>query len=145
MPALTPDQLHTFLTTDKHILKLATLTPDGWPYIVPVWYMYDGEAFTILARPKNRWVAYVEGDPRVSLCIDTVEAPYTRVLVKGLAEIVDPQWIGPWKDLAVRYLGPEAGAAYYEETKAVPRVNIRVTPQTVTTWGGGGWHPRYSS
>ncbi|ETW97431.1 MAG: hypothetical protein ETSY1_22645 [Candidatus Entotheonella factor] len=145
MPPLKPDELHAFLTTGRHILKLATLTPDGWPYIVPVWYIYDGSAFTILARPKNRWVAYIEADPRVSLCIDTVEAPYTRVLVKGRAEIVDPQWIGPWQDLAVRYLGAEAGQAYYEETKMMPRVNIRIAPQEVTTWGGGGWHPRYRS
>lgn len=145
MPPLKPGELHTFLTTGRHILKLATLTPDGWPYIVPVWYIYDGNDFTILARPKNRWVAYIESDSRVSLCIDTVEAPYTRVLIKGKAEIVDPQWIGPWKDLAIRYLGSEAGQTYYEETKMIPRVNIRITPQEITTWGGGGWHPRYSS
>ncbi|WP_179137064.1 pyridoxamine 5'-phosphate oxidase family protein [Candidatus Entotheonella palauensis] len=145
MPPLKPDELYTFLTTGRHILKLATLTPDGWPYIVPVWYIYDGGAFTILARPKNRWVAYVESDPRVSLCIDTVGAPYARVLIKGLAEIVDPQWIGPWKDLAIRYLGLEAGQTYYKETKMIPRVNIRITPQEITTWGGGGWHPRYNS
>lgn len=45
----------------------------------------------------------------------------------------------------VRYLGAEAGQAYYDETKAIPRVNIRITPQTTTTWGGGGWHPRYNT
>ncbi len=145
MPQLTPEELNTFLTTGRHILKLATLTPEGWPYIVPVWYLYNGGSFTILARPKNRWVTYVQEDARVSFCIDTIDAPYTRVLVKGLAEIVDPAWIGPWEELAIRYLGAEAGHAYYEETKHVPRVNIRITPQLTTTWGGGGWHPRYNT
>lgn len=145
MPPLTTDQLHTFLTTGRHILKLATLTPDGWPYVVPVWYIYDGQSFTILARPRNRWVGYIDRDPRVSLCIDTVEAPYTRVLIKGMAEIIDRQWIGPWRELAIRYLGAEAGQVYYDETKDIPRVNIRITPQTMTTWGGGGWHPRYNT
>ena len=33
-------------------MKLATLTPDGWPYLVPVWYDYDGEDF-LLAGPGN--------------------------------------------------------------------------------------------
>jgi hypothetical protein len=88
-------------------------------------------------------VAYIERDPRVSLCIDTIEVPYTRVSIKGKAEIVDPQWMGPWQDLAIRYLGVGAGQAYYDETKAISRVNIRVSPQEITTWGGGGWHPRY--
>jgi hypothetical protein len=143
MPSLTREQLQTFLTTGRHILKLATLAPDGWPYIVPVWYAYNGEVFEILARPKNRWVAYVQTDARVSLCVDTTDAPYTRVLVKGLARIVNPQWIGPWRDMAIRYLGADAGQKYYEETKAIPRVQIHVTPQEIISWGGGGWHPRY--
>ena len=143
MPPLTQEQLHTFLTTDRHILKLATLTPEGWPYIVPVWYTFDGQIFEILARPQNRWVAYLQSDARVSLCVDTVDAPYTRVLVQGTAEIVNPHWLGAWEALAVRYLGAEAGHRYYEETRAIPRVQIHVTPQQILTWGGGGWHPRY--
>jgi hypothetical protein len=65
------------------------------------------------------------------------------VLVKGLARIVNPQWLGPWQDMAMRYLGPDAGQKYYEETKAIPRVQIHVTPQEIISWGGGGWHPRY--
>ena len=143
MPSLSEEQLKAFLMTGRHILKIATLSPDGWPYVVPVWYNYDGEAFQVLARPKNTWVAYIRRDPRVALCVDTIEAPYTRVLVKGIADIIRQRWLGDWRAMAVRYLGLEAGQRYYEATKTIPRVDIRITPHQVLTWGGGGWHPRY--
>jgi len=111
---------------------VGTLTPEGWPYIVPVWYVYDGRVFTILARPKNRWVDYIDRDPRVSLCIDTVEAPYTRVLIKGTAEIIDRQWIGPWKALAIRYLGAEDGQVLMKN-RTVQTFQIRKAEVSIFT------------
>ena len=78
-------------------MKLATLTPEGWPYIVPVWYEYDGEAFSALGRPKSRWVAHIENDSRASICVDTTEAPYKRVIVQGNAKIADMQFTGDWE------------------------------------------------
>ena len=47
MPGLTRQQLHDFLTSGRRLLKLATLTEDGSPYVVPLWYDYDGEAFSV--------------------------------------------------------------------------------------------------
>ena len=143
MPPLTKAQLHEFLTTGRHIMKLATLTPEGWPYVVPVWYDYDGAAFTVAGRGKARWVANIAQDPRVSACIDTCDAPYTRVLVEGTAEIVDAEWLPQSPDRAIRYLGEDAGRRYFEEMRHVPRALVRITPRAFTTWAGGGWHPRY--
>ena len=77
------------------------------------------------------------------VCIDTCEAPYTRVIVEGTAELVDGAWMGDWKHWAVRYRGEEEGTQYYEETKHMPRAYIRITPRKITTWAGPGWHPRY--
>ena len=84
MPSLTKQQIQEFLTSGRHLLRLATLTPEGWPYVVPLWYDYDGEAFTVAGRRKARWVANIRNNPRVSGCIDTSEASYTRVLFEAL-------------------------------------------------------------
>ena len=43
------------------------------------------------------------------MCIDTYDAPYTRVLMEARAEIVDDNWEVPSPDKAIRYLGDEAG------------------------------------
>ena len=76
--------------------------------------------------------------------MDTCDAPYTRVIVRGDAEIADRGWLGDWQPWAIRYLGVEAGQRYYDETKYIPRVLVRVAPREITTWAGPGWHPRYA-
>ena len=143
MPPLDRQQLHDFLSSGRHIMKLATLTPDGWPYVVPVWYDYDGETFMVAGRGKARWVAHIQNDPRVSLCIDTSDAPYTRVLIEATAEIVDSSWVPSSPQRAIRYLGEEAGRRYFEETRRVRRALARIVPRKIITWSGGEWHPRY--
>ncbi|MDP6454521.1 MAG: pyridoxamine 5'-phosphate oxidase family protein [SAR202 cluster bacterium] len=144
MPPLTTDELRTFLTNQPHLMKLATLTADGWPYVVPVWYDYDGESFTVAGRTRAQWVANIRENHRVSVCIDTYEAPYTRVLMKASAEIIDPAWMPVSPDRAIRYIGEEAGRAYFEQTRNQPRALVRIVPLETTTWTGGGWHPRYA-
>ena len=144
MPPLSDRQLQEFLSSDRHIMKLATLTPEGWPYVVPVWYDYDGEVFTVAGRGKAKWVANIRGDSRASVCIDTTDAPYTRVLIEADAEVIDSAWFPTSPDRSIRYLGQEAGQRYFDEMRHVPRALIRIVPRKITTWGGGGWHPRYT-
>jgi PPOX class probable F420-dependent enzyme len=145
MPPLNKAQLDEFLKGGRLLMKLATLTPSGDPYVVPVWYEYDGTCFFVVGRPKNRWVAHLRQDPRVSACIDTCEAPYTRVLVQGTAEILDDHYRWTGLQRAIDYLGKERGRQYFQETKDIPRVLIRIRPSSIVSWSGGGWHRRYRS
>ncbi len=124
-------------------MKLATLAQDGWPQVNPVWYHFDGENYLVAGRIRASWVENIRNSSRVSVCIDTSEAPYTRVIVEGAAEIADANWFGDWEPWAIRYLGQEAGHRYYEQTRDIPRVLVRITPRKTRTWARGGWHPRY--
>ena len=83
MPRLTNQQLNDFLTSGAHLMKLATLTSEGYPYVAPIWYDYDGEAFYVAGRRTANWVAHIRDDERVSCCIDTCEAPYTPCHRRG--------------------------------------------------------------
>jgi hypothetical protein len=38
---------------------LATVRPDGAPYIVPLWYHWDGNRFWIIARRKSAFVEHL--------------------------------------------------------------------------------------
>ncbi len=144
MPSLTEQQLDDFLKNGTSIMKLGTITPEGWPYVVPIWYHYDGEAFLLVGRPHRAvWVANIQSNPKVAACIDTVERPYTRVLIEGTAEVADPAWTGDWEPWAIRYLGQEAGHKYFSDTKHMPRTLVRIVQGKITTWAGAGWHPRY--
>ena len=143
MPRLSREEMERFLAGGSHLMRLSTLTAKGWPYVNPVWYQYEDGTFLLAGRRKARWVANIRRDGRVSASIDTCEPPYTRVLVKGVAEIVDGAWLGDWEAWSIRYLGPKEGRRYYQETRHVPRALVRITPRAVTSWAGPGWHPRY--
>lgn len=142
MPPFTPQELDAFLREGKYLAKIATLKSDGSPYINPVWYEYDGTYIYIIARARSQFLQHIRKDPRVAVCIDTPTAPYKRVLIEGVAEVIDQDWVEMGKRMALRYRGEE-GLPYIEATRNRPRAMIRITPQKITSWQGGEWHKRY--
>jgi PPOX class probable F420-dependent enzyme len=133
--------------------RIATLAPDGWPHLTPVWYEFDAGArvFLIVGRERAEWVGHIRADPRVAFHVaDDVHAEHTRVLVQARAEIVEgpvPPSASPrigelTRRLSLRYLGP-SGPAYAEKTFGRPRVLVRLNPTRWRTWTGREWHTRY--
>ena len=147
MSELTREQLSEFLATPV-VARLATVKPDGGPYVVPVWQHWDGDAMYVIPRGRSRFAEHLRAEPRVAVsCADDVGAGHRRVLIEGRAEIVE----GPVlmagrpldiaREMAERY-GGEAGLRYLDGTMDKPRYLLRIVPDTLTTWEGG-WHPRY--
>jgi PPOX class probable F420-dependent enzyme len=144
---MTPEELRDFLARPLNA-KVGCLTEDGAPYVVPAWYEWDGEAFWLVPRARSAWARYLQRDPRVCLCIDEEAPPHRRVQVLGRAEIVEQpnvggRWVPIAERMAARYLGPDGGPRYLVPTLDRPRWLIRVHPEKLTTWAGGGWHRRY--
>jgi PPOX class probable F420-dependent enzyme len=143
---LTDDELREFLA-GAWICRMGTLTEDGAPCDTPIWYDYDGEAYTIIGRVRAVWLDHIRLDPRVALCIDDPDNSHRRVLVQGRADIVEgPSVRGPWlavaQKMAERYMGGPEGMQYMERTLDYPRVTVRVTPDKSTTWRGS-WAKKY--
>ena len=49
---------------DDLIIWLATVRPDGRPHLVPVWFLWDGEAILIFSQPNQKMrsdVVTIEG------------------------------------------------------------------------------------
>ena len=143
MPKLGKQQLEDFLVTGALVLKLGTMAESGYPYVNPLWYAYENGAFLVAGSSRAQWVGHIRSNSKVAACIDTPDAPYTRVLVQADADIIDDSWTGDWEHWALRYLGEELGHQYYEDTKHMPRILIRLNPNKITTWAGPGGHPKY--
>jgi PPOX class probable F420-dependent enzyme len=133
--------------------RIATIGPEGWPYIAPVWYEFepDRRTFLVVGRERARWIAHIRTDPRVAFHVaDDVHAQHTRVQVQATARILEgpvaptasPTLLDLTHRLSRRYLGPD-GPRYAERTLDRPRVLVRLEPVAWTTWTGGEWHPRY--
>jgi hypothetical protein len=127
---------------------LGCLDPEGYPYVVPVWFTYADGGFYIAGRARSAWADFLERDGRVSLCIDGgADDPGARVLVKGTATPVEPvgtegRWVTIARDMSVRYLGDDEGLAYFARTRTEPRRLFFVRPLRLTDWVGG-WAGKY--
>lgn len=144
---LTADELGRLLE-EPLVASVGCLDESGAPYVVPSWFEYDGESFWLVPRAKSAWARYLQRDGRVCLSIDQRGGGSARVQVLGRAEIVEePNVGGAWVPIATRmaarYMGAERGPEYLTPTLDRPRWLIRVRPDRVTSWAGGGWHPRY--
>lgn len=145
---LSPEEIDQFLATPI-IARLATVQPDGAPYVVPVWQQWDGENMWVIPRGKSSFVKNIENEPRVCVsCADDVNPAHTRVTIEGVAEIVE----GPVPlegrvkkiadEMAVRYMGPN-GPEYAGRTADRPRYLVRITPTKIISWQGTEWSQKY--
>ena len=51
---------------------LTTVTPDGGPRPIPVWFLWDGDRSILLySRPEKRKLANIAANPKVSLNLDS--------------------------------------------------------------------------
>ncbi len=155
MGGLGDEELEFFLGGST-LARLACLKPDGSPYVIPVWYQWDGKNFWFIGRERSAWCRYIQNDPRVSFVIDgahsspnesgkRVELP--KVMTEGKAEIVEEpniggRWVEIAEKMAVRYLGPN-GPKYLTPTLNQPRWLIKVKPGKMRTWKGVGWSRKY--
>ena len=142
---LTQEDLEAFLSTDV-LCRLGVLDEDGWPYVVPVWFLYKDDGFYIIPRERSDWAGFMEKDKRVYLDIDE-PGSLRKVLVKGEAELIErPNVGGKWVEIAnemsYRYLGPR-GPDYLVPTLTEPRWLFFVKPITMKTWQGVDWAKRY--
>ena len=146
--ALTRAQIDRLLRRPL-IARLATVDPDGYPAIVPVWIEWDGVAAWLVIRAGSRFMEDIRRDPRVGMSVVADDDPNLRVQLRGRATIVEGP--GPLagtmlaiaRAIADRYEGPD-GLAYIEESREWPRCLVRIDPVRLLAWGSPDWHDRYT-
>ena len=159
MPTLTTDEVSAFLDEPGHLLRLATTDEDGYPRLVPIWFIRQGDEILFTPRGPSVFLANIRRDPRVALSIDEDPLPYRKVTVQGTARIVhdvghDDEWRDLYRAIAKRYVPAEAADAYVDDTIDQPRALIAVPlggESRTTTWrmpvadedGTGIWARRY--
>jgi PPOX class probable F420-dependent enzyme len=64
---------------------IASLWPDGRPHSMPVWGVWDGEAFWFSSSNRSRKARNLRTDPR---CVVSTEDANEPVVIEGSADIV---------------------------------------------------------
>jgi PPOX class probable F420-dependent enzyme len=160
MPKMTDAEVRAFLDEPGHLLRVATVDPDGFPSVVPIWFIRQDEDIVFTPRGPAAFLANIRRDPRVGLSIDEDPLPYRKVTVRGTARIVhepghDDDWRELYRQIAKRYVPADAADAYVDDTIDQPRALLAVAMHgdggRTTTWrmpsvdedGTGIWHRRY--
>jgi PPOX class probable F420-dependent enzyme len=127
------DDVIAFLSEGTRTGLLGYLASDGRPLVAPVWFVVDGGALAFNTGKNTAKGRALARDPRVVMCVDDSQPPYSFVQVQGIATLgEDPQDV---LDIATRTGGRYMGVARAEEfgrRNGVPgELVVRITPTKV--------------
>ncbi|MEM7338897.1 MAG: pyridoxamine 5'-phosphate oxidase family protein [Actinomycetota bacterium] len=158
MPKLDDAELAAFLDEPGHLVRIGTVDGDGMPRVTPTWFVHHAGAILFTPRSESVFLANLRRDDRVALLVDETALPYRKVNVAGRAELLhdlgdDDAWRDRYREIAMRYIEPDAAEAYIQATIDQPRALLGVTlaGASVTSWrmpvgdedGTGIWARRY--
>jgi len=129
------DELNDFLALPIASV-LATYRRDGGVLLSPVWHRWRDGGFDVTCFPGDIKVKHLENDPRASLLIYDQAPPYRGLEIRTEAVLseIDAR---EFDELAVRYLGEEAGKAYSAQITGNV-ILVRLEPGNVRTWDFAG-------
>ncbi|WP_220202850.1 PPOX class F420-dependent oxidoreductase [Reticulibacter mediterranei] len=73
----------------KTFAHLATIGPNGEPQSSPMWFLWDGEYIKFTHATDRKKYRNIQRDPRVSISITDLEAPYTYAEFRGVVERIE--------------------------------------------------------
>ena len=136
---MAPEEVAAFLA-EQRTVTCATLGRDGWPHLMPLWYVLRAGELWSWTYAKSQKVRNLERDPRCTLQVEA-GAAYDQlrgVMLKAEAvihrEIDAVAALG--EEIAVRYGGgalDEGGRAYVQR-QAAKRVALQFRPRESATW-----------
>ncbi len=126
-----------FLTDEPRIGRLATVTEDGDPHVVPVWFRTDGERILVHTMGSMKKARNLRGHGRFALTVDTSSWPYKGVTLWGSATVDGSEEI-PYRDfveqVSVAYLGEDTGRPLGQYMADMPGEHVILVLQPDT------WH-----
>jgi PPOX class probable F420-dependent enzyme len=136
------EQVDTFLDQSfpTPLGVVGTLRQDGSPNLTPVWFRWTGSSVKIWTTDTRAWVRNLQRDPRVAFSVQTFEAPYPAVVIRGLATVAggeSPAVLDEIRAITARYVGPGEIEGYVSDWPAL-RTIVTITPGHVISWEEGG-------
>ena len=114
------------------VAVLATYRRDGGVLLSPVWHQWREGGFDVLVAPNDIKLRHLRRNSRASLAVFDNQPPYRGVELRTTAELLDADRTDFAREMAVRYLGQEAGEAY--AAGSPDTVLVRLEPGDVRTW-----------
>jgi PPOX class probable F420-dependent enzyme len=133
MADMRPDEVRAFLSEGTRTGKLATVSADGGPHVVPVWFVLDGDDVVFTTHEASRKGTSLRRDPRVALCVDDERPPYAYVMVSGTATLsTDADDLLRWATrIGSRYMGDDRAEEFGRRNGVPGELLVRITPTKI--------------
>ena len=122
----------------ESVVWLSSVSPDGTPHLVPIWFSWDGETVLIASKPHAKKVANLRTNPSVMLALGEPEDDFDVGMVEGVAELLDEpaRVVLPASHLAKYRSEMAAIGLTADEFVATYSQVIRVRPTRFLPWHG---------
>lgn len=133
MAKMTPEQWHEFVMTGTRTGKLAVHRPDGRPHVTPIWFVLDGADVMLTTEETSVKGRALRRDPRVCLCVDDQQPPFSFVVIEGEATLSDDlAELGRWAAvIGSRYMGADRAAEFGARNGVPGELLVRIRPTHV--------------
>ena len=108
--------------------KLATVRADGRPHVAPVSFTFDGDDIVFTTPENSVKGRALRREPRVSLCVDDENPPYSFVVLEGVVTWShDPDDLLRWATvIGGRYMGSEQADAFGRRNAVPGQILVRM-------------------
>jgi PPOX class probable F420-dependent enzyme len=115
---------------------LTTVSPEGAPQPVPVWFLWDGAgSILVYSRPEKRKLRNIAGNPRVSLNLDSDAVDADIVVCWGEVRISDDPPADQVPDYVAKYAERIAALGWTPESFAADfSVPLRIDLSRIHGW-----------
>ena len=135
------------LLEGESVVWLSSVRPDGRPHLIPIWFLWDGEAVLFASKPQACKVANLRANADCMLAIGDPDEDFDVALIEARAELAEI----PTTDLLaaglqtkyrdrmdVAGLTPAIFAATYSQV-------VRIVPTRWLPWHGRSARPAWQS
>jgi PPOX class probable F420-dependent enzyme len=142
---MSEDETKRFLEAGR-VVQVASLGHDGWPHLVPMWYVVEDGRIVFRSFTKSQKIVNLTRDPRLTVLVESGDAyaELRGVLIKGTARLDDEpeRVLALYGAMAAKYamvddrpvhLDPEALEAAFGRF-AAKNTAVTVVPDRVITW-----------
>lgn len=112
------------------IARLAVNGPDGYPHVVPLWFILDGEDVVMISVEQTAKIRYLRADSRAAVVIGGDPGDGAGYLIKGNVTITEDD--GTWtRIITFHYEDPEQAARDVEAWSDLDMRVLRLKPVKV--------------
>jgi PPOX class probable F420-dependent enzyme len=133
MREMSDEERRAFLLEGTRTGKLAVTRLDGSPYVLPVWFLLDGDDVIFNTHGHTVRGRALRRDGRASMVVDEERPPYSFVRIDGRAQISeDLTEMRRWaRALGARYMGEDVADRYGERNAVPGELLVRLVPDRI--------------